>query len=63
MRRVFAKVSFVGSDDLGMVGRGWLWVAAAKLWQVVGGCGWWRQNYGWSWVVLGLGGKIMAGCG
>ena len=24
----------------------------AKLWLVVGDCGWWWQNYGWLWVVM-----------
>ena len=22
-----------------------------KYWQVMGGRGWWWQNYGWSWMV------------
>ena len=51
-----AKLSlFVDSGNLIMVGRGWLWVVAVKLWPVVGGGGklmpgrgeWW-QNYIWS---------------
>ena len=29
--------------------------------EIMGGHGWWGQNYGWSWVVLGGDGKIMAG--
>ena len=41
----------------------WLWVVAAKLWLVMGGRRWWRQNYGWSWVVVSGGSKIMAGRG
>ena len=65
---------FVGSGDLVMVGRGWMWVVAVKngwLWVVVGGGGeimagrgwWWRQNYAWSWVVVGVGGRIITGSG
>ena len=30
---------FVASDDLIVVGRGWLWVVAVKYWLVVGGRG------------------------
>ena len=49
VRRVVDKLSlFVGGERLIMVGRGWLWVAAVKLWLVVGGDdkimaerGWW----------------------
>ena len=62
---------FVGSGDLIMVGRGWMWVVAVKndwLWVVVGGGGeimvgrgWWLRNFAWSWVVAGGGGKIIAG--
>ena len=38
-----AKLSlFMGSGDLIMVDRGWSWLVAAKLWLVVGGCGWSR---------------------
>ena len=65
---------FVGSGDLIMVGRGWVWMVAVKngwLWVVVdgggeimAGCGWWwRRNYAWLWVVVGFGGKIIAGSG
>ena len=43
-----AKLSlFVGSGDLTMFGRGWLWVVAVK-----NGC---------LWVVVGGGSEIMAG--
>ena len=31
--------------------------------EIMGGHGWWQQNYGWSWMVIGGGGKIMAGHG
>ena len=65
---------FVGSGDLIMVGRGWMWMVAVKngwLWEVVDGGGeimagrrwWWRRNFAWSWVVVGVGGKIIAGSG
>ena len=40
---------FVGSGDLIMVGRGWMWVVTVKN--------------GWLWVVVGGGGEIMAGRG
>ena len=39
-----------GGGEL-IVGCGWLWVVATKLWVVVGG---WQQNYGWSWMVAQL---------
>ena len=45
-----AKLSlFVGSDDLIMIGRGWLCVVAVKNW--------------WLPVVVGGGGEVMAGPG
>ena len=31
--------------------------------EIMGGHGWWQQNYGCSWMVTGGGGKIMAGHG
>ena len=31
-----------------MAGSGWSWVIKVKLWLVVGGCGWWRQDSGLS---------------
>ena len=40
---------FVGSGDLIMVGRGWMWVVAVKN--------------DWLWVVVGGGGEIMVSRG
>ena len=57
-----AKLSlFVGSSDLIVFGRGCSWMAAVKLWLVVGGGRDTMAGRGWSWVVVGNGGKVMAG--
>ena len=58
-RRVVDKLSlFMGSGNLIMVGRGWLWVMEVKNdWLVVGGrgCLWMSvAGRGWSWDAAGL---------
>lgn len=46
----------MGGDSKIMAGLGWSWVVAAKLWLVVGGCGWFWMvagGCGWLWMVVG----------
>ena len=56
-----AKLSlFVGSDDLIMVGCGWLWEVVSGGGEIMTGCMWSWVVWTKLWLVVGGGGEIMA---
>ena len=56
-----AKLSlFVGSDDLIMVDRGWLWEVVSGGGEIMTGCVWSWVVWTKLWLVVGSGGEIMA---
>ena len=56
-----AKLSlFVGSDDLIMVGCGWLWEVVNGGGEIMTGCMWSWVVWTKLWLVVGGGGEIMA---
>ena len=53
---------FLGSSDLIMVGRGWLWVMVVKLWLLGVGGGKLMPCRMWSWVVAAKLWLVVGGC-